>query len=295
MEALFPELKQELDLMLRECKDVSDEVIFDQIDALILKKNRYGYLSLKDRVRLRKELFNSVRKLDLVQELLDDASITEIMVNGTDGIFMERRGELILWDRKIESKEKLEDIVQQIAAGCNRIVNEAVPVVDARLSNGARVNIVLPPVAINGPIITVRRFPDVPITMKELIAWGAISEEAAAFLGKLILSGYNMFISGGTGSGKTTFLNALSEFIPKTERIITIEDNAELQIRGVSNLVRLEARKGNTEGKNEITIRDLIRSSLRMRPDRIIVGEVRADEAIDMLQAMNTGHLVFRS
>lgn len=221
---------------------------------------------------------------------MDDDTVTEIMVNGTDGIFLERNGRIARWEKKIDSREKLEDLVQQIAGRCNRIVNESVPIADARLENGARVNLVLYPVALNGPVITIRRFPSNPVGMRQLIAWDSITEEAAGFLEILVKAGYNIFISGGTGSGKTTFLNALSDFIPKDERIITIEDNAELQIQGVANLVKLEARRGNTEGENEITIRDLIKSSLRMRPDRIIVGEVRGEEALDMLQALNTGH-----
>jgi len=247
-------------------------------------------MSLLQRSQLRKELFNGIRKLDLLQELIDDDTITEIMINGTEGIFIERRGALSKWERRISSKEKLEDIVQQIAGRCNRIVNESVPIVDARLENGARVNVVLAPIALGGPIVTIRRFPDQPITMEELIAWGTVTQEVVDFMKKLVISGYNIFISGGTGSGKTTFLNALSDYIPKSERIVTIEDNAELQIMGVENLVHMEARKGNTEGEYEITIRDLIKTSLRMRPDRIIVGEVRGEEVIDMLQSLNTGH-----
>ena len=212
------------------------------------------------------------------------------MVNGTDGIFIERDGRLSLWEKSFFSRERLEDIAQQIVGGCNRIVNESVPIVDARLPNGARVNIVMPPVALNGPVITIRRFPDCPISMEQLVRWGTVSGEVVDFLERLVCAGYNIFISGGTGSGKTTFMNALSNFIPKDQRIITIEDNAELQIQGVKNLVRLEARNANTEGEKEITIRDLIKSSLRMRPDRILIGEVRGSEAIDLLQALNTGH-----
>lgn len=212
------------------------------------------------------------------------------MVNGTDGVFIEKAGKIRKWDHYFFSRERLEDLIQQIAGRCNRVVNEANPIVDARLENGDRVSIVLFPAAVNGPILTIRRFPRHPISMGQLIEWNSITEEASEFLKKLVGTGYNIFISGGTGSGKTTFLNALSDFIPKQERIITIEDNAELQIRGVENLVRLEARRGNILRDHEITIRDLIKASLRMRPDRIIVGEVRGEEAIDMLQAMNTGH-----
>lgn len=269
---------------------LSDDEIIENINEIIMEAGREFYLSLKRKEELQKELFNSIRKLDILQELIDDDSITEVMVNGTEGIFIEKNGRLIKWDKNFFSKQKIEDLVQSIAAKSNRIVNETVPIADARLENGARVNIVLPPAAINGPIITIRQFPSHPIHMRELIAWNAVTKEAAEFLRQLVIAGYNIFISGGTGSGKTTFLNALSDFIPKEERIITIEDNAELQIQGVNNLVRLEARKGNTQGEHEITIRDLIKSSLRMRPDRILVGEVRGEEALDMLQALNTGH-----
>ena len=269
---------------------MEDQEIYRQIDDLILEETRNRYVSLRRKVALRTELFNSIRKLDILQELIDDDSVTEIMVNGTEGIFLERNGRLLCWEKKITSKEKLEDMVQQIAGRCNRIVNESGPVADARLSDGSRVSLVLPPVALNGPVITIRRFPKNPIHMDRLVELGAVTTEAAAFLRALVRSGYNIFISGGTGSGKTTFLNALSDFIPKEERIITIEDNAELQIQGAENLVRLEARQANTEGKNSVTIRDLIKASLRMRPDRIVVGEVRGEEALDMIQSMNTGH-----
>ena len=269
---------------------MEDQEIYRQIDDLILEETRNRYVSLRRKEALRTELFNSIRKLDILQELIDDDSVTEIMVNGTEGIFLERNGRLLCWEKKITSKEKLEDMVQQIAGRCNRIVNESVPVADARLSDGSRVSLVLPPVALNGPVITIRRFPKNPIHMDRLVELGAVTTEAAAFLRALVRSGYNIVISGGTGSGKTTFLNALSDFIPKEERIITIEDNAELQIQGAENLVRLEARQANTEGKNSVTIRDLIKASLRMRPDRIVVGEVRGEEALDMIQSMNTGH-----
>ncbi|MBR2996270.1 MAG: CpaF family protein, partial [Lachnospiraceae bacterium] len=231
-----------------------------------------------------------IRKLDVLQELVDDPGITEIMINGTENIFIERNGKTTRYARRFTSRQKLEDVIQQVVAGCNRVVNESSPIVDARLENGARVNVVMAPVALNGPIVTIRRFPDKPIGMSDLIRFGSLSEEIASFLKKLVAAGYNIFISGGTGSGKTTFLNALSDFIPEDERIITIEDNAELQILHIPNLVRLEARNANIEGCVPISIRDLIRSSLRMRPDRIIVGEVRGAEAIDMIQAMNTGH-----
>lgn len=283
-------LRKKLRERLDQTREVEDQEIYRQIDDLILEETRNRYVSLRRKEALRTELFNSIRKLDILQELIDDDSVTEIMVNGTEGIFLERNGRLLCWEKKITSKEKLEDMVQQIAGRCNRIVNESVPVADARLSDGSRVSLVLPPVALNGPVITIRRFPKNPIHMDRLVELGAVTTEAAAFLRALVRSGYNIFISGGTGSGKTTFLNALSDFIPKEERIITIEDNAELQIQGAENLVRLEVRQANTEGKNSVTIRDLIKASLRMRPDRIVVGEVRGEEALDMIQSMNTGH-----
>jgi len=269
-------------------RDLSDEEIFQKIDGLLSGPN--CPVRLADRTRLRMELFNSVRRLDILQELIDDDSITEVMVNGTDGIYFERNGMLQRWPGNFGTREKLIDIAGQIVASCNRVVNEASPIVDARLANGARVNIVMPPVAVDGPIITIRRFPDHPIGLQELLSWGSITEEAAAFLRKLVIAGYNIFISGGTGSGKTTLLNVLTGFIPSDERIITIEDNCELQIQGIDNLVRLEARAANDEGSHAVSIRDLIRASLRMRPSRIIVGEVRGEETIDMLQALNTGH-----
>ncbi len=286
----FAELQQKLLNRLDTSRDLKDEEICEQIDRLLMEKNSGHYYSLKRRGQLRTELFNAVRKLDILQELVDNNQVTEIMVNGLDGIFIEENGHIRKWEKGFQNREKIEDLVQSIAAKSNRIVNATVPIVDARLENGARVSMVLPPVALNGPIITVRQFPAHPIEMNQLIAWGAVTSDAVDFLEKLVKAGYNIFISGGTGSGKTTFLNALSNYIPKEERIITIEDNAELQIRGVANLVRLEARKGNTQGDHEITIRDLIKASLRMRPDRVIVGEVRGEETIDMIQAMNNGH-----
>jgi len=288
--AEFQELHKRLMENLDTAREVKDEEIYELIDNLLLEKTGGRFRSLGRRNELRMELFNAVRKLDILQELVDNDEVTEVMVNGLDGIFIERAGRVVRWEKSFHSKEKIEDLVQTIAGRSNRIVNATVPVVDARLENGARVNIVLPPVALNGPIITIRQFPKNPINMEQLIEWGAVTQEAADLLRKLVAAGYNIFISGGTGSGKTTFLNALSDFIPKDERIITIEDNAELQIQGVANLVRLEARKENTQGEHAITIRDLIRASLRMRPDRVIVGEVRGEETIDMIQAMNNGH-----
>lgn len=290
----YEECRQRIVSNVRGCIDLSREVpddeVQDMIDGLIIGLGRSCGLSLAERHELAKSVFHSIRKMDVLQELIDSNDVTEIMINGTDNIFIEKAGRIYQWDKQFDTREKLEDVIQQIVAKCNRAVNEASPIVDARLENGARVNIVLAPVALNGPIVTIRRFPDNPILMDDLISFGSITEEAAEELSRLVRAGYNIFISGGTGSGKTTFLNALSHYIPKSERIITIEDSAELQLQGIPNLVRLETRNANAEGTKAITIRDLIKSSLRMRPDRIIVGEVRGSEAIDMLQALNTGH-----
>ncbi len=289
-EKRFARMRRRLIENLDGSRELKDEEICQAIDDLIQEEGMESYIPLSQKSRMRLELFNSVRKLDLLQVLIEDDTVTEIMVNGTEAIFVEREGALTMWEKRFTEQERLEDIAQQIVGRCNRIVNESSPIVDARLENGARVNIVMPPVALNGPIITIRRFPDHPITMEQLILWGSVTRECSEFLKKLVRAGYNIFISGGTGSGKTTFLNALSAFIPEDERIITIEDNAELQIQGIQNLVRLEARNANAEGEREITIRDLIRASLRIRPNRVIVGEVRGSETIDLLQAMNTGH-----
>lgn len=271
-------------------RDMDDEEILDNIDRKVLKAGREYYLTLDERCRLKKELFASIRRLDILEEFLADNRVTEIMVNGPDAVFIEREGQLVKQNVRFESKEKLSDVIQQIVAKVNRVVNEASPIVDARLENGARVNVVMPPVALNGPILTIRRFPDEPIRIEDLLKLGSITKEAAEFLQKLVAARFNIFISGGTGSGKTTFLNALSDYILGEERIITIEDNAELQIRNIPNLVRLETRNANVEGCKAVSIRDLIKTALRMRPDRIVVGEVRGDEAIDLLMAMNTGH-----
>lgn len=287
---IFQNLRQQLMEKLDLFRELSDEEILEAIDDLILHTKRESCISLKEKVSLRQELFYSVRKLDVLQELLDDNTVTEIMVNGPDSIFIEREGKLTKWDKSFSSGEKLEDVIQQIVGKCNRVVNESMPIVDARLENGARVNAVIQPVALNGPILTIRRFPDKPVTMEKLISLGSITKECAHFLEKLVKARYSMIIGGGTGSGKTTFLGALSDYIPKDERIITIEDNAELKLQGIDNLVRLEAKMANIEGGVSIGIRDLIKSALRMRPDRIIVGEVRGGEAVDMLQALNTGH-----
>ena len=275
-------LMEKLDL----ARELTDEEILEEIDTLILERMRDSCLSLKEKVQLRQELFHSVRKLDVLQELIEDETVTEIMVNGPDAIFVERAGKLSRWEKTFTSGEKLEDVIQQIVGKCNRVVNESMPIVDARLENGARVNAVVRPVALNGPILTIRRFPDTPITMEKLIALGSLPAECAEFLKTLVRARYSMVIGGGTGSGKTTFLGALSNFIPSDERLITIEDNAELKIQGIENLVRLEAKMANTEGATSVKIRDLIKTALRMRPDRIVVGEVRGGEAVDMLQAL---------
>lgn len=286
IEQLHERILEELDMT----REVEDEELTQIIHRVLRETGEREYISLGERTELGKELFNAFRKLDLLQEFLEDEDITEIMINGTQNIFYEKDGKLYQSEKRFLSREKLEDVIQQIVAGSNRMVNEASPIADARLSDGSRVNVILAPVALNGPIVTIRKFPKESITMRQLIEWNSISREVAAFLAMLVISGYNIFISGGTGSGKTTFLNALSQYIPGDERIITIEDNAELKIMGIPNLVSLEARNANSEGTGEITIRDLIKSALRMRPTRIIVGEVRSAEAIDMLQALNTGH-----
>ena len=284
------QLKEKLAAEIDYSMEHSDEQMQELIDEMLVRESKEIPMTLAERNKLRKELFHAIRKLDVLQELVDDSSITEIMINGPDCIFIEQNGRLFQSDLHFESREKLQNIIQQIVSDCNRVVNEASPIVDARLRNGARVNVVLDPVALNGPIVTIRRFPDKPIMMSDLIAYGSVTEEVCDWLSKLVRAKYNIFISGGTGSGKTTFLNALSYYIPKEERIITIEDSAELQILGIPNLVRMETRNANVEGCREISIRDLIKTSLRMRPDRIIVGEVRGGEAFDMMQCLNTGH-----
>ncbi len=290
----YTELKKELRRKVREkmdyVKDYSDEEVEETIDEILLSQESLTVYSVELRRRLKKELFDSLRRLDILQIFVEDSAVTEIMINGKDHIFIEKEGKLRELDIGFESVEKLQDVIQQIVAGCNRVVNEASPIVDARLSNGSRVNIVMNPIALNGPIVTIRRFPDKPITMERLLQTDTISTEAADFLESLVKAKYNIFISGGTGSGKTTLLNVLSHYIPPEERVITIEDSVELQLQGLPNLVQLETRNSNVEGCREITVRELIKTSLRMRPDRIIVGEVRGAEAIDMLQCMNTGH-----
>lgn len=270
--------------------EVDEQRLIQMIDDNIGTAGTGQYIRYNEKKRLRREIYNSMRKLDVLQELLEDEDITEIMVNGAEHIFIEKAGALYETGLEFDSAERLNDIAGQIASAGNRLVNESSPILDVRLEDGSRVNIVMPPVAIEGPVITIRKFPKEPLTMGKLIGMGAVTEEADAVLQKLVLAKYNIFISGGTGAGKTTFLNILSNYIPSGERIITVEDSAELQIRNARNLVRLEARPANVEGKNQVTIRDLIKSALRMRPDRIVVGEIRDATAIDMLTAMNTGH-----
>ena len=286
-ELIYGQVLQRMDMT----RETGDEELQELIRMTLEEASEKEYLPLNEKIELSRELFHAFRKLDILQELLEDPKITEIMVNGTDHIFYEKGGRLFRSERKFMSEERLVDVIQQIVGEANRYVSEASPIVDARLKDGSRVNVVMKPVAVNGPILTIRTFPEEPLTMKKLIDCGSMTEEAAQFIRKLVIAKYNIFVSGGTGAGKTTFLNAMSDFIPKDERIITIEDNAEMQIRGVENLVKLEARGANPEGEGAVTIRDLIRSALRMRPDRIIVGEVRGDETVDMISsAMLNGH-----
>jgi pilus assembly protein CpaF len=287
---LEKEIRQEVMNALDLSMDVSDEEILTLIKNSIIEKGKSRPISLADRKRIENHVFNSLRKLDVLEDLLNDEEITEIMINGPENIFIEKRGRVVHCSEKFSSEEKLNDIIQNIVAQSNKIVNESNPIVDTRLSDGSRVNIVLKPAAVDYSILSIRKFPKEHMNMERLKSFGSISEEQVELLRKLVASGYNIFVSGGTGSGKTSFLNALGEFIPSDERVITIEDSAELQLKNVDNLVRLEARNANLEGKNEITIRDLLKSSLRMRPDRIIVGECRGAEALEMLQAFNTGH-----
>lgn len=270
-------------------RQIDDLKLYEVIDRHILELGNQEYIPLKERLQLRMNLFNSFRKLDILQQIMDNSQITEVMINGKDHIFVEENGIMHPWDYEFESEEQLEDMIQQVVSRVNRMVNVASPIADARLPDGSRVHVVLPPISLDGPIMTIRKFPRT-ITMDMLVEFGTISKDAALFLGKLVRSGYNIFISGGTNSGKTTFLNALSVFIPQDERVITIEDSAELQIQHVKNLVRLETRAANAQGEGAIGIGDLIRASLRMNPSRIIVGEVRGKEALELLNSYNTGH-----
>ncbi|MEA4846298.1 MAG: CpaF family protein [Clostridiaceae bacterium] len=283
---LRKEIREDLDIK----SQITDADINELITDRVFEEAKFRSMSIREKQEFISVIFNSIRKLDILQPLIDDRSITEIMVNGEENIFIEKQGRIYSIESSFESRQKLEDVIQSIVSRVNRVVNESSPIVDARLEDGSRVNAVLPPIALNGPILTIRKFPGRPISMGDLIQWESVTEEAAEVLERMVRAKYNIFICGGTGSGKTSFLNALSGFIPKDERIVTIEDPAELQITNIKNIVKLETRNANTEGKGEITIRDLIRTSLRMRPERIIIGEVRGAEALDMLQAMNTGH-----
>ncbi len=286
---LFESIRNDLSNRLSDLRWISDEELYEMIDELIASKEKEYRLSLRPKLKLRNSLFDSFRRLDILQELLDDKDITEIMVNGKEDIFIEKKGRSIRLNKRFKSNEQLEDMIQQIVSEVNRVVNVSSPIADARLKDGSRVHIVLPPVSLVGPIITIRKFPEV-ISMERLILLEAINKEASDFLKKLVRAGYNIFISGGTNSGKTTFLNALSAYIPDDERVITIEDSAELQLKHIKNIVRLEAKPANIQGEKAVSIADLIKASLRMNPSRIVVGEVRGAEALDMLQAMNTGH-----
>lgn len=282
-------MREDIMLELNQHQQTSDEELYTMIDEKIIRFGMTEYLPLREKLRLRDWLFDSFRRLGILQELVDDKTVTEIMVNGAGNIFIERNGRMERWEKEFESQEQLEDMIQQIVSRVNRTVNVSRPIADARLGDGSRVHVVLPPVSIDGPAVTIRKFPE-PITIDKLLKLGSITREAADFLKAIVEAGYNIFISGGTNSGKSTFLNALSSYIPQNERIVTIEDSAELQITHISNLVRLETRGANGEGEGEVTIGDLIKAALRMNPSRIIVGEVRGREALDMISAMNTGH-----
>lgn len=289
-EEIFEKLRLDIMAALDLSREQNDEEIYRFIETEVEEYSQNNLLTLKEREQLEHLLFNSLRKYDAIQELLEDADVTEIMINGASHIFYEKKGKLFQAQTHFSSEQKLSDVIQQMAGNSNRMVNEASPIVDTRLADGSRVNIVLSPISIDGAAVSIRKFPKTPILMEDLIRIGSITEEAAAFLKVLVAAGYNIFISGGTGSGKTTFLNALSQYIPREERIITIEDSAELRLVDKPNLVRLETRNQLFDGVKPITIRDLIRTALRMRPERIVVGECRGEEALDMLQAMNTGH-----
>lgn len=286
----FLVLRKQLMERLENTWEESDQGVMENIDGLIGAYCRRTYMPISRREVLRRELFRSVRKMDVLEELLEDDTVTEIMVNRWDKIFIEKNGKIFPWDKSFSSPEKLDDVIQQMASRCNRVINTLQPIVDARLKNGERINAVIAPVALDGPILTIRRFPNDPITMEKLLEMGSLTKEAAEVLKALIQAGYTILIGGGTGAGKTTFLNALSQYIPKDERVITIEDNAELQLQGIPNLVRLECRQANMEKNQEISIGDLLKTCLRMRPSRIIVGEVRSKEAAELLQAVNVGN-----
>ncbi|MBR3173975.1 MAG: CpaF family protein [Eubacterium sp.] len=284
------EIRNQVIEMIDMTHETDEQELHDIIDQQIVENYNINQLSINERYNIHREIYNSIRGLGVVEELLKDESITEIMINGTKNIFIERDGEISQIDHNYSSPTRLNDVIQQIVGKTNKRVNQANPIVDTRLEDGSRVNVVLPPISLSGAVVTIRKFPSETIDMDKLIKWKSITKEAADFLRTLVRAGYNIFVSGGTGSGKTTFLNALSNFVEEDERVITIEDSAELQLKNIKNLISLETRSSTDEGTTEISIRDLIRTSLRMRPDRVIVGEVRGPEALDMLQAMNTGH-----
>ncbi|MBT2762150.1 CpaF family protein [Paenibacillus sp. ISL-20] len=290
MEDPFKSVRDQVRSELDMSASINNSELMARIEEMVWRRRELMELTAAEKRRLVRRVFDSFRGLDVLQPLVDNPRITEIMINSHQDIFIEQDGEVKKLPLQFESQSRLEDIIQSIVGTVNRVVNESTPIVDARLKDGSRVNIVLPPIALKGPTMTIRKFPESPMTMDDLVGRGALTEEAAEQLQILVKGKYNIFIGGGTGSGKTTFLNALSQYIPPDERVITIEDSAELKIVTVPNLVSLETRNVNTEGRGEIAIRDLIRSSLRMRPNRIVVGEVRGSEALDMLQAMNTGH-----
>lgn len=287
---LINEIKASINEKIDLKRNFSDHEINELVVRTVLDKSKEVFLNTSDKKQIIETVFNSLRRLDILQPILDDNQVTEIMINGPENIFVEKKGKISHLEISFESQQKLEDIIQIMVTAANRTVNESNPIVDARLKDGSRLNVVLPPIALNGPIVTIRKFPGKPIDMESLIELQSLTIEAAEALKMLVRAKYNIFVAGSTGSGKTTYLNALSNFIPTDERIITIEDSAELQITNISNLVSLETRNANVEGRGEITIRKLIKTALRMRPNRIIVGEVRGEEAIDMLSAMNTGH-----
>lgn len=293
--ALKELLKQRVMERLNFSQEISDDYLKEVIQQEIVKVSKDYPMLLSDKIRLKQEVFYALRKLDILQDLLEDDTITEIMINGSENIFIEQYGKLHRYPGHFSDAEKLYQVIQQVASGANRMVNEKNPIVDARLEDGSRVNIILPPISIDGATMTIRKFAKEPMTLEWLCEREAFSEEIAQFLKILVKARYNIFISGGTGSGKTTLLNGMSNCIPKGERIITIEDSAELKLNGIENLVRLEMRNANAAGENKVDMNELIKAALRSRPDRIIVGEVRAEEALSMLNAMNTGHLVFSS
>lgn len=283
------QIKDHVMSLLQSSAEMDDDAVYDLIDKTAQKFAGFRLLRPRDKERMIKEVFNGIRKMDLLEELLEQQDITEIMLNSYDNIFVERNGRLERYEGQFESEERYMDIIQQIVSRCNRVVNGANPIVDARLEDGSRVNVVLSPVSLQGTAMTIRHFQEKPLEMEDLIRWGSITRECAEFLRKLVIAKYNIFVSGGTGAGKTSFLNILSGYIPEEERIITLEDSAELRLQNTPNLVRLETRNSNGQECKAITMRDLIKTSLRMRPSRIVVGEVRGEECIDMLQAMNTG------